>query len=202
MRGAGRWTRTPRAGSGAPSREADASRTPSGRKCEPAPTIRTVTGPDGSTTGAAAYYDAFGAVTARTGAATPFGFTGAPQSGDLVHLNARDPYRPRRLDQESSTADCTMNGAGWYNCGGPATRRCHRSPSAQFETNARNHVLAGETIYYVVAVRHGQRAVPDGVSVFWGRQSRISRGRQVPERVLRSWDGPATARPAPLRRQL
>jgi hypothetical protein len=38
---------------------------------------------------------------------------------------------------------------------------------AQFETNAKNHVLAGETIYYVVALRYGQRAVPDGVSIFW-----------------------------------
>lgn len=51
--------------------------------------VRTVTASDGSVTGSTGY-DAFGAVTSSTGSRTPFGYTGAPQSGDLVHLNARD----------------------------------------------------------------------------------------------------------------
>lgn len=34
--------------------------------------------------------DAFGAVRSTSGATTPFGYMGAPQSGELVHLKARD----------------------------------------------------------------------------------------------------------------
>lgn len=51
--------------------------------------VRTVTASDGSVVGSASY-DAFGAVRSSSGSRTPFGYTGAPQSGDLVHLNARD----------------------------------------------------------------------------------------------------------------
>jgi RHS repeat-associated protein/uncharacterized repeat protein (TIGR01451 family) len=51
--------------------------------------VRAVTAGDGSVAGSASY-DVFGAVTSSSGARTPFGFTGAPQSGDLVHLNVRD----------------------------------------------------------------------------------------------------------------
>ncbi len=51
--------------------------------------VRTVTAADGSTIGTTAY-DAFGAVRNSSGATTAFGFTGAPQAGDLVHLGVRD----------------------------------------------------------------------------------------------------------------
>lgn len=51
--------------------------------------IRTVTSDNGSIAGATTY-DAFGSKTDESGAQSRFGYTGAPQSGDLVHLNARD----------------------------------------------------------------------------------------------------------------
>ncbi len=51
--------------------------------------VRTLTDDAGAVSGRRAY-DVFGGVRAESGAPSVFGFTGAQQSGDLVHLNARD----------------------------------------------------------------------------------------------------------------
>lgn len=67
--------------------------------------IRNITDPTGAVTGTTSY-DVFGNATTQTGSQTPFGYTGAQQTDDLVYLNARhlspdigrflsvDPVRP------------------------------------------------------------------------------------------------------------